>query len=74
MKIERNIPIPVVPVTPRSERVPVESMEIGDSIYFDIPKRAVALAKVRGTAMRAGLRHNYRSASEGPGVRVWRTA
>lgn len=72
MKIERNIPLPVAAEKPRKPRVPVESLEIGDSIFFPATKRTSALGTVRGTAMRAGLRHNYKSAPEGDGARVWR--
>lgn len=74
MKIERNIPLPATIEKPRRPRVPVESMEIGDSIHFPGLPRQSALATVKATAMRAGLRHNYKSAVEGDGTRVWRIA
>lgn len=72
MKIERNIPMPEAPKAAPKVRVPVESMEIGDSIFFAGVSRNSALGKVRGTAMRAQLRHNYKTAVEADGVRVWR--
>lgn len=72
MKIERNIPLPVEVAKPQKPRVPVESLEIGDSIFFPGMTRVSALGTVRGTAMRAGLRHNYKSAAAADGVRVWR--
>ena len=74
MKIERNIPLPAAPIKERAARVPVESMEIGDSVFLNNPRRTSALGVVRGTAMRAGLKHNFKSASEGNGTRIWRIA
>lgn len=75
MKIERDIPLPAAPAPKdRATRVPVESMEIGDSVHFPGLKRISALGRVKATAMKAGLRHNYKSAVEGDGTRVWRVA
>ncbi|UIJ43768.1 hypothetical protein LZK98_11765 [Sphingomonas cannabina] len=72
MKIDRNIPLPTEAQKPRKLRVPVESMEVGDSIFFPGAKRVSALATVRATAMRAGLPFNFKSAAVDGGVRVWR--
>ncbi|QDZ07480.1 hypothetical protein FPZ24_08280 [Sphingomonas panacisoli] len=74
MKIERNIPMPVAVAKPQRPRVPVESMEIGDSVFIPGVKRTSGLGTVKGTALRAGLKFNFKSAVEGDGVRVWRTA
>lgn len=72
MKIDRNIPIPANPAKERKELAPVEQMEIGDSLFFDGASRNSALGRVRAAAMLAGIKHNYRTAIEGSGVRVWR--
>lgn len=74
MKIERHVPIPAPAVKIAKPRVPVESMEVGDSIFFSGAKRNSALAAVRATAMRAQLPYNFKSALESDGTRVWRIA
>ena len=73
MKIERNVPMPTPKVAPsKKERVPVENMEVGDSLLFAGVTRNSAVAKCMGTAMKAGLPYAFRSAKEGEAVRVWR--
>lgn len=74
MKIERNIPMPAPVEKPRAERIPVESMDIGDSVLIPSKSRVSACSTVKATAMRAGLRFNFKSAREGDGVRVWRVS
>ena len=72
MKIERNIPVPTTPTKPRSERVPIESMDVGDSVFLPGKSRVSANAICMGTAMRAGLKFAFKTAAEGDGARVWR--
>lgn len=74
MKIDRDIPIPAPPEKPRREHVPVESMEVGDSIFFPGKTRVSACATCKATSMRRNLGYNFRSAAENGGARVWRTA
>ena len=74
MKIERNIPMPAVNGKARKELAPVESMEVGDSIFFDNPSRTSAMGRVRAACMLRNLHFNFKSATEAGGVRVWRTS
>lgn len=72
MKIDRHIPLPATPAQEAKVRVPVENMEVGDSVFFADVKRNVALGKCMGAALARGLRITFKSAVEGDGVRVWR--
>lgn len=74
MKIDRHIPIPAEPVKPKKDRIPVENMEIGDSVLISGMTRRAAMATVRGTALSAALPFNFKSAVDGDGIRVWRIA
>lgn len=74
MKIDRNIPMPAPSVNGRKELAPVESMDVGDSIFFPGLTRVQANGKCRAAAMLAKVPYNFRSAREGDGARVWRVA
>ena len=69
MQIDRNIPLPTKPAPPR---IPVEQMQIGDSVLTPYTNRTGAASVATLTARRAGLQHNFITAMDGEYVRVWR--
>ncbi len=69
MNIETGVPIPVTTRAAYGENLgTIRSMKVGDSIYFDDPKKAKSFSY---SARRVGCKTALKT--EGSGARVWLT-
>jgi hypothetical protein len=71
--IEKNIP---VPANKRTNKYPLNTMEIGDSFVVPLemaPKSGIYPA-ISVYARRAGTKYTIRAIEDSGGWRVWRTA